>query len=101
LVNPDFADMQLSIVGPSLDPVSSGPAQGDPSPAKSRVAQTIVPTHTFDHPPKGIDVLIVPGGLGAGPKALFGGGWEPAGVERVVRFLHDQYPAVKHLLSKP
>jgi hypothetical protein len=26
LVNPDFADMQLSIVGPSLDLVSSGPA---------------------------------------------------------------------------
>ncbi|SMR64304.1 unnamed protein product [Zymoseptoria tritici ST99CH_3D1] len=99
MVNPDSAKVHLSIIGPSLEPVSSGPAEGDPSPHKSRVAQSIVPTHTFDNPPKDIDVLIVPGGFGAGPKALWGGGWEPAGVERVVQFLRDQYPGLKHLLT--
>lgn len=99
-IYPDSANITLSIVGPTLAPVSTGPAPGDPSPVKSRVAQTIVPTHTFDDPPKDIDVLIVPGGLGAGPKTLFGGSWEPVGVERVVQFLRDQYPALKHLLSR-
>jgi hypothetical protein len=99
MVNPNGSNIKLSIVGPSLDPVSTGPAEGDPSPVKSRVAQTIVPTHTFDDPPKDIDVLIVPGGFGAGPKALWGGAWEPAGVERVVRFLRETYPGVRHLLS--
>ena len=100
LVYPDASKITLSIVGPSLAPVSTGPAEGDPSPVKSRVAQTIVPTHTFDDPPKDIDVLIVPGGFGAGPKALFGGSWEPAGIEKVVQFLRDQYPSLRHLLSK-
>jgi hypothetical protein len=100
VVNHDAEKITLSIIGPSLDPVSSGPAEGDPSPIKSRVSQTIVPTHTFDNPPKDIDVLIVPGGFGAGPKTLFGGEWEPAGVERVVQFLRDQYPSLQNLLSK-
>jgi len=99
-VNPDPSSVTLSIVGPSLAPVSSGATSDDPSPTKSRIAQTIVPTHTFDNPPDDIDVLIVPGGFGAGPKALFSGDWEPAGIPRVVEFLHQQYPALKHLLSK-
>lgn len=100
MVNPNGPNIKLSIVGPSLEPVSTGPAEGDPSPLKSQISQTIVPTHTFDDPPKDVDVLIVPGGFGAGPKALYGGGWEPAGVERVVQFIREQYPGLKHLLSK-
>jgi putative intracellular protease/amidase len=100
LVYPDSSKISLSIIGPELTPISSGPAPGDPSPLKSRVAQIIVPTHTFDDPPQDIDVLIVPGGFGAGPKALFGGDWEPAGIERVVEFLREQYPSLKHLLSE-
>ncbi|THZ84900.1 class I glutamine amidotransferase-like protein [Aureobasidium pullulans] len=98
-VNPNSQDIAFSVIGPHLDPVFTGPTEGDPSPVKSRVAQTIVPTHTFDAPPKDVDVLIVPGGFGAGPKALHGGDWEPAGVERVVQFLRDQYPTLKHLLT--
>lgn len=100
LVYHDFGKITLSIIGPDSSPVSSGPSIDDPTPIKSRVAQTIVPTHTFDNPPENIDVLIVPGGFGAGPKALFGGDWEPAGVERVVRFLRETYPFLKHLLSE-
>jgi putative intracellular protease/amidase len=99
-VYPDASKITLSIFGPRLTPISTGPVEGDPSPVKSRVAQTIVPTHTFDDPPKNIDVLIIPGGFGAGPKALFGGSWEPAGIERVVQFLRDQYPTLRHLLSE-
>jgi putative intracellular protease/amidase len=101
LVNKNSQDVEFSVIGPELRPISSGPAEGDPSFVKNRVAQTIVPTHTFDAPPKNVDVLIVPGGFGAGPKALFGGNWEPAHVERIIQFLRDQYPKLKHLLSKP
>jgi hypothetical protein len=101
MVNPkNAANVKLSIIGPSLEPVSTGPAEGDPLPVKSKVAQTIVPTHTFDDPPKDVDVLIVPGGFGAGPKSLWGGAWEPEGVERVVRYLREMYPGVRYLLSK-
>lgn len=96
----DSDRITLSIIGPELAPISTGPAEGNPSPSKFRVAQTIVPTHTFDNPPKDVDVLIVPGGGGAGPKSLFGGEWEPANVKRVIRFLREQYPSLKHLLSK-
>jgi len=99
MVNPNGSNIKLSIVGPSLEPVSTGPTKGDPSPLKSQVSQTIVPTHTYDDPPQDIDVMIVPGGFGAGPKALYGGAWEPEGVERVVQFIRDQYPGLKHLLS--
>ena len=98
-VNPNSQDITFSVIGPHLDPESTGPTEGDPSPVKSRVAQTIVPTHTFNAPPKDVDVLIVPGGFGAGLKALHGGDGEPAGVERVLQFLRDQYPTLKHLLS--
>lgn len=102
IIHPSLTShLKLSIIGPSLSPVSTGPAEGDPSSLKSRVAQTIVPTHTFDDPPEDVDVLIVPGGFGAGPKAIFEGGeWEPRGVERVVRFLRESYPGLKHLLSE-
>lgn len=99
-VHPDSQNITLSIIGPDLEPVSTGPVEGDPSPLKSRISQTIVPTHTFDNPPSDIDVLVVPGGDGAGPKALFGGTWEPPCAEIVVRFLKAQFPKVKHLLSK-
>jgi len=99
MVNPKGGDIRLSVIGPSLEPVSTGPAKGDPSPLKSRVAQTIVPTHTYDDPPQDVDVLIVPGGFGAGPKALWGGAWEPEGLEGVVKFLRGVYPGLKHLLS--
>jgi putative intracellular protease/amidase len=97
MVNKDAANTQLSIIGPSLEPVSSASAEG--SPIKTRVGQTIVPTHTFDAPPEDIDVLIVPGGFGAGPKSLTGGAWEAKDVERIIQFLRDQYPKIKHLLS--
>jgi hypothetical protein len=100
MIHPNSQDMKLSIIGPELVPVSTGPVDGDPSHLKSMVSQAIVPTHTFDAPPKDVDVLIVPGGFGAGPKALFGGTWEPPCAQRVVSFLREQYPSLKHLLSK-
>lgn len=97
---PNSQNIRLSIIGPALTPISSGPTEGEPSPIKSRVSQTIVPTHTFDDPPEDVEVLIVPGGFGAGPKALYAGEWEPPIVGRIVQFLRDQYPKLKYLLSK-
>jgi len=52
--------INLSIIASTLDPV---PTQQD-DPMGSYFSQSIVPTHTFADPPKDIDVLMIPGGLG-------------------------------------
>jgi hypothetical protein len=93
---PHASELSLSIIGPSLEPVSTGPVPGDPKPFNARVAQTIVPTHTFDNPPEGIDVLIVPGGYGTGPTTA--SGFEP-NVDRIVQFIREWYPRIQQLLS--
>ena len=90
-------DLTLSVIAATLDPVSTGPLPADPKPFNVNVAQSIVPIHTFDNPPRKIDVLIVPGGFGAGPKTA--SGFEPD-VERVVEFIREWYPKVKYLLSE-
>ena len=82
--------ISLSIIGPSLEPVNTGPIPGDPKPHNPRVLQTIVPTHTFDNPPEeGIDVLIVPGGAGA----------RVLNVSSTVAFIADRYPSLQYLIT--
>lgn len=93
-----YADkLELAVVGPSLEPVSTGPVK-NVKPFNPRVAQTIVPTHTFDNPPDGIDVMIVPGGFGTGPEAM--SGFDPPGIDRVIQFIREWYPKIQHLLSE-
>lgn len=94
---PNGKNLELAIVGPSLEPVSTG-AVRDMEPFNLRVGQTIVPTHTFDNPPEGIDVMIVPGGYGTGPEEM--SGFDPPGVDRVIQFIRDWYPKIQHLLSE-
>jgi hypothetical protein len=96
--------LTLSLIAATLDPVSSGPCPKDLNPGPDgagfnvNVAQSTVPTHTFDNPPsQGIDVLIVPGGWGAGLKNR--GGFTPD-VSGVVAFIREWYPRVKYLLSE-
>lgn len=55
-----------------------------------------MPTHTFDNPPEGIDVLIVPGGFGAGPYTF--SGFKP-NVDPEIQFIREWYPKIKHLLT--
>ena len=52
----------LSIIGPSLSPVSTLPPTGNDS--DSLFSESIVPTHTYASRPSNIDVLIIPGGSG-------------------------------------
>jgi putative intracellular protease/amidase len=89
--------LKFSIIAESLDPVTTGPPKDDPSPLNRAIEYRVVPTHTFDNPPKDIDVLIVPGGLGAGP--AFKPDYAPD-VSKPVAFIREQYPKLKHLLSQ-
>lgn len=58
--------LQLSTIAATLDPV---PTQNFVQDAQgSRFSQSIVPTHTFDNGPTDLDVLLLPGGLGARAK---------------------------------
>lgn len=55
-------NISLSIIGPSLEPVSTLPPAGNAS--GSLFGQSVQPTHTYASPPTSIDVLIIPGGAG-------------------------------------
>jgi transcriptional regulator GlxA family with amidase domain len=56
--------MNLSIIAGTMDPVSTRTRHPPMNPFNSSFAQSIVPTHTFRNAPK-LDVLLVPGGVGA------------------------------------
>ncbi|KAL7752354.1 hypothetical protein RI367_002400 [Sorochytrium milnesiophthora] len=62
-------DLRLSLISTvdsdTLDPVSTrGPPTPD-SPKIPRIEQSVVPTHTLDTAPDGLDALLVPGGQGS------------------------------------
>ncbi|KAF9014763.1 class I glutamine amidotransferase-like protein [Hymenopellis radicata] len=80
-------NIQLSIVAPSLDPVSTETHLN----VNATCAQSIVPTHTFDNPPGNLDVLIVPGGFGChnnDPSTL-----------AIVDYVKAAYPSLKYLIT--
>lgn len=75
----------LSVLSSTLDPVTTK------SPFHpSSVGQSIIPTHTFANPPA-LDVLLVPGGLGAR------GSSTP--VLETIAFIRDIYPQLKYLIT--
>ncbi|EJD55503.1 class I glutamine amidotransferase-like protein [Auricularia subglabra TFB-10046 SS5] len=80
--------LNLSIIGPTLEPVSTR-AQMMQTP--SFFNESIVPTHTFANPPENLDVIIVPGGRGT-----------RAPVEQQqaqIDLIREQYPKLKYLIS--
>ncbi|EER23905.1 hypothetical protein D8B26_002062 [Coccidioides posadasii str. Silveira] len=82
--------IKLSIIGPSLDPVSINalPRQGlifNPA-----FFQSVVPTHTYANPPENIDVLIIPGGTG---------NRDPRVLEPVSKLTRDLYPGLQYLFT--
>lgn len=97
---PYVSDLDFCIIAETLDPVTTGALKDDPKPFNRAVAQSMVPTHTFDNAPE-IDVLIIPGGYGTGPGALHSGkdGWEP-NVDAVVDFIAKVYNKVEYIISK-
>lgn len=82
--------LNLSIMAETMDPVWMRPASPALSKAGSRFTVSINPTHTYHKPPRDIDVLLVPGGMGV----RSGNSSVPA-----VRFIRKAYPAVKYLLT--
>ncbi|KAM5454223.1 hypothetical protein MaudCBS49596_002236 [Microsporum audouinii] len=84
--------IKLSIIGPTLSPVSTKPP---PLPTVNLkpgwgFSESVVPTHTYADPPTDIDVLIVPGGLGTS---------DPSNIEPAVQLTRKLYPDVKYAFS--
>ncbi|KAF7311969.1 DJ-1 protein/PfpI family protein [Mycena indigotica] len=60
-----FAHVDLFYIAETLDLVSTELVPPATNPYNSTVWTTIAPTHTYDNPPPGLDVLVIPGGPGA------------------------------------
>jgi len=84
-----FTSLTLSYLARSLDPVTD-------KETNSTFATAIVPTHTLDNPPEGLEVLIIPAG---------GGGVTPdrdermKGLEPEVEYIARAYPKLKYLVT--
>jgi transcriptional regulator GlxA family with amidase domain len=81
--------LKLTVIGPTLDPVSTKPTAMNA--AGSDFGQSILPTHTFANPPKDLEVLLVPGGLGTRSPAPW--------VQEAVQFINQTYPNLKYIVS--
>lgn len=79
--------MNLSILAATLDPVSTMIPSAK-SPVGSDFGQSINPTHTFASPPP-LDVLLVPGGVGAMVPTVQG----------PIDFIAKVYPSLKYLVT--
>lgn len=93
---PHASTLDFAIVAETLDPVTSGPVKGDPAPFNPKIAQSVLPTHTFENAPE-VDVLIVPGGFGAGP--MTNSGFRP-NVQGVIGYIARVYPNLQYLISE-
>jgi transcriptional regulator GlxA family with amidase domain len=81
---------ELCIIAKTMDPVSTLPPDHvQHQTPYQQISQSWLPTHTFDSTPK-IDILMIPGGFGTRNETIF---------DDVTRFIKEQYPKVKYLLS--
>ncbi len=80
-------DIQLSVIAPSLDPVSTETHIN----SNANCAQSVVPTHNFTSPPEKLDVLVVPGGFGCQNN-------EPSTLA-VVDYVEAVYPSLQYLIT--
>ncbi|KAG5920934.1 hypothetical protein E4U61_007309 [Claviceps capensis] len=82
--------LNLNFVAESMNPLWMRPTSQAFNKPGSRFAASINPTHTFDKPPRDIDVLLVPGGPGM----------RHANISRpAINFIRKTYPRVKYLLT--
>ncbi|TPX16103.1 uncharacterized protein E0L32_004098 [Thyridium curvatum] len=77
--------LELSILAPTLDPVSTLVR-----PTPGWIGQSVVPTHTYASAPEDIEVLFVPGGFGTR---------EIEATQVVVDFVKARYPKLRYLLT--
>lgn len=85
LLQQDHPDFKLYILSHTLDPV---PTQT--SAESSTFSQSVVPTHTYDSCPDDVQVLLIPGGMGARQAELIG---------PVKEFVQRTYPSLQFLLT--
>ncbi|KZV63159.1 class I glutamine amidotransferase-like protein [Peniophora sp. CONT] len=81
-------NITLSVIASTLDPVSSKPRSMQ---LGSNFSQSIHSTHTFANPPKDLDVLIVPGGIGTRAPT--------PDLDDAIAYIKDVYPSLDYLLS--
>jgi transcriptional regulator GlxA family with amidase domain len=81
--------INLSIIASTLEPVST---HSDLYPGVGSIfAEHVVPTHTFKHPPRDLDVLLIPGGGGtraAAPDLL-----------DAIKYIKHVYPRLEYIIS--
>jgi putative intracellular protease/amidase len=81
--------IEFVVLGHTLNPISTlNKVPGVPTPPT--IGQSVVPTHTFDDAPDDIEVLLVPGGIGAR---------DLEHSQKVVDFIRGRYPKLKYLLT--
>ncbi len=82
--------MDLSLISSSstLDPVSTRPRAPSMNPLNSTFFQSVVPTHTINNAPD-LDVLFVPGGLGARAPDL----------NATIDYIRTTYPKLQYLIT--
>ncbi|KAK1230535.1 hypothetical protein PQX77_006370 [Marasmius sp. AFHP31] len=80
--------LNLSVIGPTLEPLSTKPRNPSLNPFNSNFGESVVPTHSItDAPP--LDVLIVPGGSGT----------RDDDIGPVIDFIKATYPSLKYILT--
>jgi putative intracellular protease/amidase len=86
-------NISLSIISSTLAPVTLGTLNSTYNPLGSTFAltQTINPTHTFKHPPKDLDVLLIPGGVGS----LY----DSPGLLEAIAFIKHEYPRLQYIFT--
>ncbi|KAI0779307.1 class I glutamine amidotransferase-like protein [Fomes fomentarius] len=80
----------LYVIAPTLEAQSSGIPDPRFNVHGSDFGVRIAPTHTFDNVPEDLEVLLVPGGIGAS---------EFGDIEPIVQFLQKTYPKLKYLIT--
>ncbi|KAI0722557.1 class I glutamine amidotransferase-like protein [Earliella scabrosa] len=83
--------LDLYMIGPTLDPVSTATLDPAWNTSGSQFGVTIQPTHTYDNIPDDLDVLLVPGGAGAFRST--------ANIEPMVEVIKKVYPRLKYLIG--
>jgi transcriptional regulator GlxA family with amidase domain len=86
-----YHPIKLSIIASTLEPVSTKPWNSSYIAPGADFYQEILPTHTFKHPPKDLDVLMVPGGLGTGV--------QPPLLLDAIEYIKDTYPRLQYIIS--
>ncbi|KAK2592876.1 hypothetical protein QQS21_009408 [Conoideocrella luteorostrata] len=82
--------LNLNFVAETMNPMWMRPSSPALNKFGSQFMASINPTHTYSEPPKDIDVLLVPGGLGMRNETI---------TKSAVDFIRKAYPNVKYLLT--